>query len=70
MGLLLRDNPNIEQPEPEQLRRVGTNAEILRYVTSEQTHYVICRGLRRFRVGDFLAPSISGRASRRSAYPR
>ncbi|MGY3505173.1 endopeptidase La [Bradyrhizobium sp. USDA 4471] len=54
IGLLLQDDPNIEQPEPEQLRRVGTIAEILRYVTSELTHYVICRGLRRFRVGEFL----------------
>ena len=54
IGLLLQDDPNTEQPEPEQLRRVGTIAEILRYVTSEQTHYVICRGLRRFRVGEFL----------------
>jgi ATP-dependent Lon protease len=54
IGLLLQDDPNIEQPEPEQLRRVGTIAEILRYVTSEQTHYVICRGLRRFRVEEFL----------------
>ncbi|MCS3928952.1 ATP-dependent Lon protease [Bradyrhizobium elkanii] len=54
IGLLLQDDPNIEQPEPEQLRRVGTIAEILRYVTSEQTHYVICRGLRRFRVQEFL----------------
>ncbi|TWA95861.1 endopeptidase La [Bradyrhizobium stylosanthis] len=54
IGLLLQDDPNIEQPEPEQLRRVGTIAEILRYVTSELTHYVICRGLRRFRVSEFL----------------
>jgi ATP-dependent Lon protease len=37
------------------LRRVGTVAEILRYVTSEDTHYVICRGLRRFRVEEFLS---------------
>jgi ATP-dependent Lon protease len=36
------------------LRRVGTVAEILRYVTSEATHYIICRGLRRFRVEEFL----------------
>ena len=54
IGLLLQDDPNTEQPEPEQLRRVGTIAEILRYVTSEQTHYVICRGLRRFRIREFL----------------
>src|SRR3979409_2752918 len=48
VGLLLQDDPNIEQPGPENLRRVGTVAEIMRYVTSEATHYIICRGLRRF----------------------
>src|SRR6202045_2847235 len=35
VGLLLQDDPNIEQPGPEHLRRIGTVAEILRYVTSE-----------------------------------
>src|ERR1700732_4256240 len=55
VGLLLQDDPNIEQPGPEHLRRVGTVAEILRYVTSEDTHYAICRGLRRFRVQEFLS---------------
>src|SRR5580704_7618022 len=54
IGLLLQDDPGIEQPGPEHLRRVGTIAEVLRYVTSEQTHYVICRGIRRFRVDEFL----------------
>ena len=54
VGLLLQDDPSIEQPGPEHLRRVGTMAEILRYVTSEDTHYLICRGLRRFRVQEFL----------------
>src|SRR3982075_1642072 len=55
VGLLLQDDPNIEQPGPENLRRVGTFAEIMRYVTSEAIHYVICRGLRRFRVKEFLS---------------
>src|SRR6195256_1702172 len=55
VGLLLQDDPNIEQPGPENLRRVGTVAEIMRYVTSEATHYIICRGLRRFRVKQFLS---------------
>src|ERR1700720_2944303 len=54
VGLLLQDDASIEQPGPEHLRRVGTVAEILRYVTSEDTHYVICRGLHRFRVQEFL----------------
>jgi ATP-dependent Lon protease len=55
IGLLLQDDPSIEQPGPEHLRRVGTIAEILRYVTSEEAHYIICRGLRRFRVEEFLS---------------
>src|SRR3984957_3808333 len=54
IGLLLQNDPDIEQPGPEHLRRVGCIAEILRYVTHENTHYVICRGLRRFRVVEFL----------------
>jgi ATP-dependent Lon protease len=55
VGLLLQDDPGIEDPRPEHLRRVGTLAEILRYVTSEDTHYIICRGLRRFRAEEFLS---------------
>jgi ATP-dependent Lon protease len=55
IGLLLQDDPGVEQPGPEHLRRVGTLAEVLRYVTSEGTHYIICRGLRRFRVEEFLS---------------
>src|SRR5712675_855108 len=71
IGLLLQDDPAVEQPGPEHLRRVGTIAEVLRYVTSGETHYVICRGLRRFRVTNFSpAFPISSRASPRSAYPK
>src|ERR1700733_8311785 len=63
VGLLLQDDSAIEQPGPEHLRRVGTVAEVLRYVTSEDTHYAICRGLRRFRVQEFLSgfPSLVAR---------
>src|SRR6202045_3270672 len=55
VGLLLQDDPSIEQPGPEHLRRGGTVAEILRYVTSEDTHYFIFPGVRRFRVEEFLS---------------
>ena len=55
VGLLLQDDPSIENPGPEHLRRVGTIAEVLRYVTSEETHYAICRGVRRFRAEEFLS---------------
>src|SRR4030081_1345794 len=54
IGLLLQDDPAVEQPGPEHLRRAGRKADVLRYVTSGENHYVICRGLRRFRVDEFL----------------
>src|SRR6202035_59946 len=66
VGLLLQDDASIEQPGPEHLRRVGTIAEILRYVTNENTHYAICRGLRRFRAVEFL-PSFAYLAVRAEA---
>jgi ATP-dependent Lon protease len=71
VGLLLQDDPNVEQPGPDNLRRVGTVAEIMRYVTSEATHYIICRGLRRF-VSRNSSPAFhtSLRAFRRSVYPK
>ena len=55
IGLLLQDDPDIERPGPEHLRRSVLTAEILRYVTADQTHHIICRGLRRFRVEEFLS---------------
>src|SRR5258708_33492387 len=37
VGLLLQDDPSIEDPGPEHLRRVGSVAAVLRSVASEQT---------------------------------
>ena len=55
LGILLQTDPAAEDPSPEQLHRVGTCAQILRYVTAtDGTHHVICRGVRRFRVIEFL----------------
>ena len=56
LGVLLQTDQAIEEPKPEQLYRIGTTAEILRYVTAtDGTHHVICRGVRRFRIVEFLA---------------
>jgi ATP-dependent Lon protease len=56
LGVLLQTDPAVEEPKPEQLYRMGTTAEILRYVTAaDGTHHVVCRGMRRFRVVEFLA---------------
>src|SRR3954467_4768345 len=46
LGILLQTDPAAEDPAPQQLHRVGTGAQILRYVTApDGTHHVICRGV-------------------------
>jgi ATP-dependent Lon protease len=55
LGVVLQTDSAVEDPKPEQLYRVGTSAQILRYVTApDGTHHVICHGVRRFRVVEFL----------------
>jgi ATP-dependent Lon protease len=55
VGLLLQLRNNDEEPGPEDLYPVGTLAEILRYVTGlDGNHHIICQGLQRFRVKEFL----------------
>src|ERR1700730_5845188 len=46
LGILLQTDPAVEDPSPEQLYRMGTAAQILRYGTaSDGTHHVVCRGM-------------------------
>ena len=55
LGVILQTDPAIDDPQPTQLHRVGTSAQVLRYVTAaDGTHHVICQGQRRFRVKDFV----------------
>ena len=55
VGVLLQSDPTAETPGPEHLHRVGTVAEILRYVTApDGNHHLVTRGVRRFRVLEFL----------------
>src|SRR5262249_37352680 len=55
LGVRLQLHPEVEDPTPEQLHRIGTTGEILRYVTApDGTHHIVCRGVRRFRVLQFL----------------
>ena len=56
IGVLLQTDSAIEDPTPEQLHKIGTSAQILRYITAaDGTHHVICRGMRRFRVIEFIS---------------
>jgi ATP-dependent Lon protease len=55
VGLVLQREPATEDPMPVDLHRVGTEANLLRYVTSpDGSHHVICQGEQRFRIGEFL----------------
>jgi ATP-dependent Lon protease len=55
LGVLLQTDPSLDEPTPDKLYRVGTVAQILRYITGpDGTHHVICNGMRRFRVVEFV----------------
>ncbi len=55
IGLLMQKRDTEEEPGVDSLYSVGTVAEILRYLTApDGTHHVVCQGLQRFRVLEFL----------------
>src|SRR5262249_1460292 len=55
LGVILQTDPAVEEPTPEQLHRVGTAAQVLRYVTAPGgTHHVVAQGVRRFRVLEYI----------------
>ncbi len=55
VGVVMQRDPEIEDPGPEALYRMGTVANILRYMTApDGTHHVVCQGVQRMRIQDFL----------------
>jgi ATP-dependent Lon protease len=55
VGLVLQREAATEDPIALDLHRVGTEANLLRYVTSpDGSHHAICQGERRFRILEFL----------------
>jgi ATP-dependent Lon protease len=53
--LLLQKDPENGQPGADDLHRTGTVANILRYVTTpEGGHHLVCQGVQRFRVTEFV----------------
>ena len=67
VGLVLQREPSIDDPIPVDLHRMGTEASLLRYVTSpDGGHHAICQGERRFRILDFLEgyPFLAARVER------
>jgi ATP-dependent Lon protease len=55
IGILLQRNAEVDDPAPDQLNRICTVANIVRYVTApDETHHIICQGVQRARILDFL----------------
>jgi ATP-dependent Lon protease len=55
IGILLQRDAEVNDPAPEDLYRVCAIANIVRYITGhDDTHHVICHGVARARVLDFL----------------
>jgi ATP-dependent Lon protease len=55
VGILLQRNADAEDPTPDDLYRIGTVANIVRYITGpDETHHIICQGVQRARILDFL----------------
>ncbi len=67
VGVILQRDPATEDPIHVDLHRMGTEANILRYLTSpDGQHHAICQGERRFRILDFLDgyPFLAARVER------
>jgi ATP-dependent Lon protease len=55
IGILLQRDPELGEPGPDDLYRVGTVANVIRYITGpDDSHHLICQGVQRIRVLDFL----------------
>jgi ATP-dependent Lon protease len=55
IGILLQRDAELSEPGPDDLYRVGTVVNIIRYITGpDDSHHVICQGVQRIRVLDFL----------------
>jgi ATP-dependent Lon protease len=55
IGILLQRDSELSEPGPDDLYRVGTVANIIRYITGpDDSHHIICQGVQRIRVLDFL----------------
>jgi ATP-dependent Lon protease len=55
VGLLMQRNPQTPEPKQTDLHRIGTVANIARYVTApDGGHHLVCQGEQRFQILEFL----------------
>jgi ATP-dependent Lon protease len=55
VGILMQRDPEAADPAPIDMHRMGTIANIVRYITApDGTHHLVCQGERRFQVTEYL----------------
>ncbi|HLJ71672.1 MAG TPA: endopeptidase La [Roseiarcus sp.] len=55
VGVLMQRNAEAEDPIPVDMHRMGTIANVVRYVTTpDGAHHLVCQGEQRFRIVDYL----------------
>jgi ATP-dependent Lon protease len=55
IAILLQRDPELSDPGPGDLHRVGTMANIVRYITGQDdSHHLVCQGVQRIRILDYL----------------
>ena len=55
IGILLQRDAEVSDPGPDDLNRICTVANIVRYITGpDESHHIVCQGVQRARVLDFL----------------
>src|SRR3954471_6232136 len=56
IGIVMQRDPEVADPGPDDLHRVGTVANVVRYMTApDGSHHIVCQGVQRMRVLHYLA---------------
>ncbi|MBK8908315.1 MAG: endopeptidase La [Rhodospirillales bacterium] len=70
LGIVLQRDAAIDAPGPDDMYKVGTLANVVRYVTApDGSHHIVCQGIERFRIIDFVSgyPFMAARVDRIAA---
>src|SRR6516164_660779 len=55
VGIVMQRNAEADDPLPIDMHRMGTIANIVRYITTpDGAHHIVCQGEQRFRIVEFL----------------
>jgi ATP-dependent Lon protease len=56
VGILLQRAPDVSDPSPVDMHRMGTIANVARYITApDGSHHLICQGEQRFQIVEYLS---------------